>query len=103
MKASGGEVSGCWGGGVVLCQPPRHPTTSSPYCTSLGRAGACVRRLDDTRPNPMMMVFRWLSCSMRRVAVSTSTFMAKNGQVSQGWHLIDAADQVVGRLAVQIA
>jgi large subunit ribosomal protein L13 len=35
--------------------------------------------------------------------VSTSTFMAKKGQVSQTWHLIDAADQVVGRLAVQIA
>jgi large subunit ribosomal protein L13 len=29
--------------------------------------------------------------------------MAKKGQVSQQWHLIDAADQVVGRLAVQIA
>jgi len=32
-----------------------------------------------------------------------STFMAKPGQVSQRWHLIDATDQVVGRLAVQIA
>jgi large subunit ribosomal protein L13 len=32
-----------------------------------------------------------------------STFMAKKGQVPQRWHLIDAADQVVGRLAVQIA
>src|SRR5256714_5546650 len=29
--------------------------------------------------------------------------MAKTGQVSQLWHLIDATDQVVGRLAVQIA
>src|SRR5205809_5671730 len=29
--------------------------------------------------------------------------MAKKGQVSQAWHLIDATDQVVGRLAVQIA
>src|SRR5262245_29167575 len=29
--------------------------------------------------------------------------MAKKGQVSQNWHLIDATDQVVGRLAVQIA
>src|SRR5215213_9886431 len=29
--------------------------------------------------------------------------MAKTGQVSQTWHLIDATDQVVGRLAVQIA
>jgi large subunit ribosomal protein L13 len=35
--------------------------------------------------------------------VSTTTFMAKKGQVSQNWHLIDATDQVVGRLAVQIA
>lgn len=32
-----------------------------------------------------------------------STFMAKNGEVTQGWYIIDAADQVVGRLAVQIA
>ena len=32
-----------------------------------------------------------------------STFMAKPGLVPQRWHLIDAADQVVGRLAVQIA
>src|SRR5437764_11942873 len=32
-----------------------------------------------------------------------STFMAKNGEVPQGWHLIDATDKVVGRLAVTIA
>src|SRR5580704_14384333 len=32
-----------------------------------------------------------------------STFMAKNGEVPQGWHLIDATDKVVGRLAVAIA
>ena len=32
-----------------------------------------------------------------------STFMAKPGQLPQRWHLIDATDQVVGRLAVQIA
>jgi large subunit ribosomal protein L13 len=32
-----------------------------------------------------------------------STFMAKPAQVSRRWLLIDAADQVVGRLAVQIA
>ena len=32
-----------------------------------------------------------------------STFMAKKGSVPQRWHLIDATDQVVGRLAVQIA
>jgi large subunit ribosomal protein L13 len=32
-----------------------------------------------------------------------TTFMAKKGQVPQRWHVIDASDQVVGRLAVQIA
>jgi large subunit ribosomal protein L13 len=32
-----------------------------------------------------------------------STFMAKPQQVQQRWLLIDATDQVVGRLAVQIA
>jgi large subunit ribosomal protein L13 len=34
---------------------------------------------------------------------SNSTFMAKPGEVPQRWLLIDATDQVVGRLAVQIA
>src|SRR5215831_19665281 len=34
---------------------------------------------------------------------TNSTFMAKRGEVPQRWLLIDAADQVVGRLAVQIA
>jgi large subunit ribosomal protein L13 len=32
-----------------------------------------------------------------------STFMAKKGEIDQGWFVIDAADQVVGRLAVKIA
>ena len=32
-----------------------------------------------------------------------ATYMAKNGEVPQRWHLIDATDKVVGRLAVQIA
>jgi large subunit ribosomal protein L13 len=32
-----------------------------------------------------------------------SSFMAKTGQVPQRWFVIDATDQVVGRLAVQIA
>jgi large subunit ribosomal protein L13 len=32
-----------------------------------------------------------------------STFMAKTGELPQRWFLIDATDQVVGRLAVQIA
>lgn len=32
-----------------------------------------------------------------------STTMAKTGGVEQGWHVIDATNQVVGRLAVTIA
>jgi large subunit ribosomal protein L13 len=32
-----------------------------------------------------------------------STYMAKKGKITQRWFVIDAADQVVGRLAVQIA
>jgi len=32
-----------------------------------------------------------------------ATYMAKTGQVPQRWYLIDATDQVVGRLAVKIA
>src|SRR4051794_38197962 len=32
-----------------------------------------------------------------------STFMAKQGEVLQRWHVIDATDKVVGRLAVVIA
>lgn len=32
-----------------------------------------------------------------------STFMAKKGEVPQKWYVIDAAGQVVGRLAVRIA
>jgi large subunit ribosomal protein L13 len=32
-----------------------------------------------------------------------SSFMAKPGEVEQRWFVIDATDQVVGRLAVQIA
>jgi large subunit ribosomal protein L13 len=31
------------------------------------------------------------------------TFMAKKGEIQQRWYVIDAADRVVGRLAVQIA
>jgi large subunit ribosomal protein L13 len=33
----------------------------------------------------------------------TKTYMAKTGQVEQAWHLVDATDQVVGRLATQLA
>jgi large subunit ribosomal protein L13 len=32
-----------------------------------------------------------------------STYVAKKGQLEQRWHVVDATDQVVGRLAVQIA
>ena len=32
-----------------------------------------------------------------------STYMAKKGKITQRWFVIDATDQVVGRLAVQIA
>ena len=32
-----------------------------------------------------------------------STFMAKKSELPQRWYVVDAADQVVGRLAVQIA
>src|ERR1700736_5657873 len=32
-----------------------------------------------------------------------STYMAKKGALPRRWHLIDATDQVVGRLAVKIA
>jgi large subunit ribosomal protein L13 len=32
-----------------------------------------------------------------------STFMAKPGDVPQLWHVVDGADQVVGRLAVAVA
>jgi large subunit ribosomal protein L13 len=32
-----------------------------------------------------------------------STFMAKPSNIEQGWYVIDATDQVVGRLAVTIA
>ncbi len=31
------------------------------------------------------------------------SFMAKTGEVAQHWHVVDAADKVVGRLAVEIA
>ena len=32
-----------------------------------------------------------------------STYMAKQGSVPQRWFVVDATDQIVGRLAVQIA
>src|SRR6516164_11127477 len=37
------------------------------------------------------------------MVMAMPTYMAKKGNISQRWHLIDATDQVVGRLAVQIA
>ena len=51
----------------------------------------------------MMMVFRKRYPYRLAGQVVVSTFMAKKGEVEQKWLLIDAADQVVGRLAVQIA
>src|SRR5262249_6695408 len=38
-----------------------------------------------------------------RITTMPSTYMAKKGQVPQRWFVIDATDQVVGRLAVPIA
>src|SRR5262245_58074921 len=38
-----------------------------------------------------------------RLGQIMSTFMAKAGEIKQSWHLVDAADQVVGRLAVKLA
>lgn len=35
--------------------------------------------------------------------MTTKTYMAKTGQVEQAWHVVDATDQVVGRLATQLA
>jgi large subunit ribosomal protein L13 len=49
----------------------------------------------------MMNVLAKRPC--RRDEKTMSTFMAKPGQLEQRWFVIDAADQVVGRLAVQIA
>ncbi len=41
--------------------------------------------------------------TLDETGIAMSTFMAKKNQVPQRWFLIDATDQVVGRLAVQIA
>ena len=35
--------------------------------------------------------------------MATKTYMAKPGEIAPTWHLVDATDQVVGRLAVKIA
>ena len=35
--------------------------------------------------------------------MATSTFLAKRGEVTADWHLVDADGQVVGRLAVKLA
>src|SRR5262249_10865800 len=50
-------------------------------------------------PRPRSVRPAGLSC----LEIAMSTFMAKPGQVPQRWWLVDATDQVVGRLAVQIA
>jgi large subunit ribosomal protein L13 len=35
--------------------------------------------------------------------MSTSTYLAKNGELKADWHLVDASDQVLGRLAAKVA
>jgi len=35
--------------------------------------------------------------------IAMATYMAKTGELARRWYLVDATDQVVGRLAVQIA
>jgi large subunit ribosomal protein L13 len=37
------------------------------------------------------------------VIPTTKTYMAKTGEVAAGWHLVDAEDQILGRLAARIA
>src|ERR1700722_20527094 len=39
----------------------------------------------------------------RRKNTPMSTFMANRDNIEQGWHVIDATDKIVGRLAVKIA
>ena len=36
-------------------------------------------------------------------SVATKTYMAKTGQVQRQWHLVDASDKVLGRLATTVA
>src|SRR5436190_3762730 len=45
----------------------------------------------------------WRVASRHRMGRVMSSFMAKTGELQQRWYVIDATDQVVGRLAVQIA
>jgi large subunit ribosomal protein L13 len=45
----------------------------------------------------------FLHRGIARTEVNMSTYMAKQHAVEQRWYLIDATDQIVGRLAVQIA
>jgi large subunit ribosomal protein L13 len=39
----------------------------------------------------------------RNRTMTTKTYMAKPGEVEQTWHVVDASDQVLGRLAAAIA
>src|SRR4051812_17337989 len=55
----------------------------------------------DAAGRPLIMTFSNVRVSSESESMST-TIPAK-GDIEQGWHLIDAADQVVGRLAVTIA
>ncbi|MBI4713499.1 MAG: 50S ribosomal protein L13 [Planctomycetes bacterium] len=40
---------------------------------------------------------------MAKIITSHKTYLAKEDEVKQRWHLIDATDKILGRLAVQIA
>ena len=37
------------------------------------------------------------------MSTDTSTYLAKNGELKADWHLVDASDQVLGRLAARVA
>ena len=37
------------------------------------------------------------------MSTDTSTYLAKNGELKADWHLVDASDQVLGRLASRVA
>src|SRR3954468_22632976 len=37
------------------------------------------------------------------VVAGTKSFLAKPGQIEEKWHIVDATDQIVGRLASKIA
>jgi large subunit ribosomal protein L13 len=57
----------------------------------------------DAPGRPLIMTIPNFSERGFKTRMVMPTFMAKTDEVPQRWHLIDATDQVVGRLAVQIA